>query len=276
MEDDAQQPQAPEQSPTQQDDVPSPQPTPQTNQPKKRPPVLLIILVGLLLIGAGFVAWKAFSEDAADTGPASGTSQPVDEANDTADHQSDRDQYKVSVFTSGLMIPSMVAVEHPADWEVLQDSTEYGQGTTLNRLVIGSNAGHYLHIYDVGGRGGACENNEIPYTLYKKIPTSTEGLYFTEYKGDDGSYRLKIEYLGKIQPDIAHHDKHILLQEGQSGTNTCNIAGPSHYLADFGIFDSPEAELMNVDRLGWDDIAEDEEFVKMLQSIVATDSVIID
>lgn len=66
---------------------------------------------------------------------------------------------------------------------------------------------------------------------------------------------------------------HDALSEGQSLTNTCNISGYSS-IGSSGVFvgvynSADDTSLEN--RLGWNDIKDDDAFVRMLESMVAVD-----
>lgn len=259
--------------PSDPDSVGSPSAMPVLPQPPKKNKRRLIVglIIAFLLI-AGAAAYFMLFTTKEDELPVQ-TSQNVSEQ-PGEDESAEESGLKTTEYTTALEHKSTVSIEHPSDWIIESQSTEVGDGFTLNALAIGPPTGPYLHIYDRDGIGGSCESNTDTYTLAKRLATRTDGLFFKEF--DVPSIPslngiLLIEQEGK-EWSVAAHDAQ---QVGESLTNTCNLPSWSSVGAS-GIFVMISNVLdrsgaADAQRLGWDDIKDNTDFVKMLESITAID-----
>lgn len=240
----------------------SPQP------PQKSKKGLVIGLVTALLLVAVVVACFVLFTTKSDDQP-NEVSQDFSKQTDNGG-SAEQPELKTSIFTTGFLDKSTVSIEHPADWTVKSGEEEYTEDTTLNYMVIGSPAGHYLHIYDLDGVGGTCDDNTDSFTLVKRLPIKANGYTFDEYDvpnlANSGG-KLTLSYTGGDAAVAA-------MQEGDTLTNTCNMPTYSSFSASsifVSINNSDSRESIFETRVGWEAIKDDAEFVKMLESIEYSD-----
>lgn len=252
--------------------VPMP-PTPIAPPAEKgsKKPLLIIVIVLILLIAGAATAWLAFRGDDVKSS-STDTSQKQSE-DTTKSSEEASSELKRTKFVSFYEPRNTVTVEHPDNWEVKEYTEEdfYGDGSKRNYTVIGSPSGHFLHILNVDGIGGACEDNEESYTLTKKLATKTADVFFTEYSIEGKTSGLRLEYFGKPNSTSTGSDKHASLAEGQSNKNTCNIGPYPIYGGYVKLLDSAATNRFGDDSLTYAQVADDEAFLKMLQSLDATD-----
>ncbi len=259
--------QVPESAPMQ-----SPAMPPTESKKTGRKNLLLAILVAVLIL-VGLGAWWLMNKDKNEPETTNNQSQSSSES-ESSDTTEPTTQLTKVTFTSGLEHKTTATLEYPSGWEVT-NSEEIPEGATnysLKSMVIASPKGHYLHINDRDGLGGYCDPNTTPYKLTKEIVTKTSNLYFHEYETTE-------EHLNKIlilEPEGSEWGvpEHEALTEGQSTTNTCNIFSWSSIGAS-GVFvtvrNTKDLTSGTDTREGWDDIKDDTEFVKMLESLEAVD-----
>lgn len=253
-------------------------PVPQAQTPKPAPPTplargsdsnnrtFIIVAFILLLIGAGAVAAYVYldrqnsdKQSSADSQPQTEIPAEIEYATSTLDSNFDENGYTASVT-------------HPSGWEVIKSSDT----SDINYLVVGSPKGHWLQISDlIGASPTACGIDEDPdtitYTLAKKLPTAVEGLYFTSYQYEDTTTSLEIEdFNAEGVPEL-----HKQLTEGQSNTGLCdNRIGNGYKLA---VYKNAWIHLKDSNVYGEgngltaEDIANDPEFVEMLNTLKLVD-----
>ncbi len=245
--------------------LPEPQPAQSPQPPAKKSKLRLVVLAAILLLGAGAAYYTLVIQKKDNTTDPAG-SQLSDQQLNNKDVA-----LKTTSYESGLEHKTTVSFEHPADWAVTQGETPI-EGYSLKRLTIASPEGHYLHVSDMDGKGGNCDPDTGTYTLTKRLGTKTNGMVFKEYDvptSENQSNILILENEGR-EWSVPAHDA---LSEGQSLTNTCNISGYSS-IGSSGVFvgvynSADDTSLEN--RLGWNDIKDDDAFVRMLESMVAVD-----
>lgn len=158
-----------------------------------------------------------------------------------------------------------VSIVKPEGWSAFQEK-RMGEAP-YNLMTIKSPEGSYLHISDRTGFGGGCQDDSNKYILTKKIPTSTENVFFTEYSDSKNSpiSNFGIEDLTDANP------AHKVLKIGEGNTGICqNIAGYSSVSSKSGdtvmvIVSTAEYE-KNI-YANYIDISNDTEFINMLKTL---------
>jgi hypothetical protein len=267
------QPETPQMPPQQQPTDSLPETTPV--QPKSGKKKKLIIGTVLLLIAVGAAVYFMMKPEDKQNDQTSQNNQSSDTAQQTDTEQTEEVEMKTTTYTSGLEHKTTAAFIHPASWEVTtdEDVPEGATSYSLKTMIIASPSGHYLHIYDRDGIGGNCDANSDAYTLYKEVATKTPNMYFKDFSVPSNvfqNHKFVVETEGRYS-ELAEHEA---LKEGESSSNTCNIAGFST-IGGSGVFlqitSSKDLSTSHNTRIGWDDIKDDAEFVKMIQSMVAVD-----
>lgn len=243
----------------------TPQPAAQdeTASRKRLSRVFFVLAAVFLIAAAGVAAWYFMQDKEAD-GSGAESSQSQTEQTPAAGEV----ETKAITFTSGLAGASTAELMYPAAWEVIETSEPYAEGLTMNGLTIASPSGHYLHIFDVDGIGGACDPDTKPYVLAKKLPTATEGVFFSEYQIEGQEQVLRLEDLTSEYVSDAHKQ----LKEGDEGVGVCeNVTNYSSYGGVFvTISDSKDVTGLG-SNLSFKDIEADSDFVRMLGTLKITD-----
>lgn len=230
---------------------------------RKRLSRVFFVLAAVFLIAAAAVGvWYFMQDEEADGGAKTSQSQAEQMP------ASGEVETKAITFTSGLAGASTAELMYPAAWEVIETSEPYAEGLTMNGLTIASPSGHYLHIFDVDGIGGACDPDTKPYVLAKKLPTATEGVFFSEYQIEGQEQVLRLEDLTSEYVSDAHKQ----LKEGDEGVGVCeNVTNYSSYGGVFvTISDSKDVTGLG-SNLSFKDIEADSDFVRMLGTLKITD-----
>lgn len=240
---------------------------PEASSRKKLSKLFLILAAVFLLAAAGLGAWYLTKDK---DEPAS-ADQSQTETEQTVEDTSAEIEMKNTVFTSAFAGASTVEVTHPASWEVKESVDDFDDGYKLNLMAIGSEAGHWLHLFDVEGVGGACDPDTKPYTLVKRLPTATEGVFFSEYQAEGRPQLLELENFSTSEAT----DEHKQLKEGESGIGVCRnlFFYPSVFSGTFADI-SDRVDRQEQGALTFSSIESDTEFVKMLQSLKITDNTV--
>lgn len=242
--------------------LPTQQMLPPTPQNSSRKWMVLTIILAVLLIG-GAVAWFLTKDKGSNTPDATSQTSATDQSQkDIIDTEPEVERI-TTTHTSGLEHHSTISFEHPKDWTVTE-SEERDFGTySFKNTTIKSPEGLSISIFDRDGIGGGCESGS--YTLIKKLSTKTSGAYFKQFSvpGSEIFDGLKLEVEGGQWANSAHD----ALKEGEGRTDSCidtfSAFGRS------GIFVVLRDK--NEKALSWDDIKDNEEFVRVLQSMVGED-----
>lgn len=236
---------------------------PQTSGPKSsRKSLLLLVAVLVLVAIAAGVFYVLRKQEGGNTSQSSQSSQEQSLVSEVDQEQTG---LKNVEFVSGLAVKSKVRAEVPVEWQVESYEQAYADGMTLNAMVISSQKGNHLHIYDRDGLGGFCESDTESFTLTKVLPIKTSGFAFMEFHAPSVPTRDKVLILSTLDGRAIEN-----MQEGDTLTDTCKMPAFSSFSNSSvfaELYDAAGKNLQNAKRLGWDDIKDDADFVKVLQSL---------
>ena len=260
--------------------------------PKKSPKKKVLFILGILLLLICIVGGVLYAQSMKDE-PAVNNVVPVSETENVPEESV---KLKNTVFVSGEFRAS---VDYPEGWKV-EDIDEsvvddgYDEGVFKTKyLKITSDKGNTLEIHDLSqsGKGGDC-GPDLTFNLVKRLDTKTPNAFFAEYSITavpnvsnaevKKSYPilpkntvLGFRYLANASSD-ASVEKFTALKENDSITTACalpllhsfyNGEKPSSKLSIYiSQPDKGEATKEYLD-VTYSEIAEDTEFVKMLQSL---------
>lgn len=254
----------------------------------KRTRIFLVLTLLVLLFSAGIVLFLFKTKETVQTNAGQNSSDKVDQSHvaqeskqtdDTIDIP-DRGMYRLlpasdtvkfnafkstgSTYESSVVDDSFfLTLKIPKEWKVYSQPLDVGK-QTLGRMIVDTNNGKYIHVQNVTGVGGGCDENNDKYNLVKKLSTNTPNLYLTQYSyANQNVEALRLERF----PSEVSTSAHQKLQEGESAANTCNIPGYSFaedplYLT---ISDSKTSQLSS--NLSWDEIKDDKQFVDAIRSL---------
>lgn len=243
----------------------------------------LVLLALVVLVAIGGVGWYVFSKKATKNDSVTNTSTvpkttstvvPKTTSESTNQQNSTTKTTTVSAHDKKLS----VSVTHPSNWKVKKTEPRYPGWSSL---YIVSKKGHYLHLWEPDGLGGDCQSNNYTYTLVKKLPTATKGIYFTEYTVSNpqwGNVQLSLEVFDSSSwgSQVTAEKKHNNLKEGETNTDTCtNTVGSYSWVVKetangldtmyVTINKKPEKTLGST--VPYNELAKDKEFIQMLQSL---------
>ena len=164
---------------------------------------------------------------------------------------------------------SYITFKIPTGWKVYESPLV--PGVRYGGMYMLSPTGKYIHLNRVDGVGGYCEPNADSYKLEKKLSTATPGLFFTQYSyaEQDGEPVLRLE---PFTNDGSRPEKHLNLKEGETNTDTCNLFTYSFALGLVYVIISDKDVFGLNSNIGWNDIKDDADFVKVLQSLTVVGS----
>lgn len=229
--------------------------------------IVMVIVVTGLIGGVGYYVYKQQNSVTPES-----VTQQVTKDSPTANSEGAYESVNTTYSSKDGTVK--ITVTHPKKWEVTNTKDEYDRETQV--IHIKSDKGNYLHLFEPGGLGGDCQSNNTSYTLVKKIPTQTEGLYFTEYMTE--SQQFKNSYLSLQTPAIGseyatNKEEHKNLKEGESNTDVCNISGYSMLSSSkssygyVSITKQPKVSLSS--EVSYEELSGDPQFIEMLKSLKA-------
>ncbi len=170
-----------------------------------------------------------------------------------------------------------VTFDNPKGWAVYESVADGDADPFVDTLVYVSPE-LFVHIDQISGVGGSCDENTDSYTLLKKLATKNSDLYFVEYKySDQTTSKLKLENFNATsrtdyytdQAAIAAVNHHLGLKEGQSNTNDCLIGAYSFATNSLYVTVSNKTVGSLGSSVTWDDIKNNSDLVTFLQSMNA-------
>jgi hypothetical protein len=163
-----------------------------------------------------------------------------------------------------------ISVSYPSGWEAKDISMQEYQ---LPAVAIKSGKGNYLHLYTTGGIGGDCISNTYTYTMTHMLTTQSAGYVFTEYKTTNPEYLVR-ELRLESAAQKARFPEDTTKNVGDSAADTCSIElqySSVGFQADnrihVALSDSADLDMASRKPLVFDQIKDDPEFIKMLQSL---------